>query len=79
MSGPNHPRSPSDMKPDPDMSMGGFGLSYGASKAQPPSPEGLTSSSIVSLLSFKPKRTNIEHRYRSIEISVVEFVNEVVC
>ena len=48
MSGPNHPRSPMDMKPDPEMGLGGYGGLYGASKIQPPSPEGLTSSSIVS-------------------------------
>jgi hypothetical protein len=50
MSGPNHPRSPLDLKPDPEMLLGNFnsgGLSYGGNKAQPPSPDGLTSSSLV--------------------------------
>ena len=54
MSGPNHPRSPLDLKPDPEMLMSNFshgGGSYGqsgpGSRAQPPSPDGMTSSSMV--------------------------------
>ena len=48
MSGHYHPRSPMDLKPDPEMLMGGYGsMSYNGSKAQPPSPDALTSSSMV--------------------------------